>query len=75
MKCVPVTACMLGSALFAGGLAAQSLPEKVRAYRTAHERAIIEEYLKFVAIPNVAADRAALRRNAEFILGMMAQRG
>lgn len=55
--------------------AAQPLLEKVRAYRSAHEREMLEEYLKFVAIPNVAADRANQRKNADFILGMLRQRG
>ncbi len=35
----------------------------------------LQEYCQFLSIPNVAADPAGLRRNAEFILGMMKARG
>ena len=35
----------------------------------------LQEYCQFLSIPNVAADPGGLRRNAEFILGMMKARG
>jgi acetylornithine deacetylase/succinyl-diaminopimelate desuccinylase-like protein len=35
----------------------------------------LSEYCDFLAIPNVAADPEGLRRNAQFILGMMESRG
>jgi acetylornithine deacetylase/succinyl-diaminopimelate desuccinylase-like protein len=47
---------------------------KIRDYRRAHERQIIEEFTKLLAIPNVASDRENIRRNAQFILGMMQRR-
>ena len=47
----------------------------VREYRRAHERQILAEFTQLLAIPNVAADRQNIRRNAEFILGMMQRRG
>lgn len=54
---------------------ATPLQEKVRAWRVAHEREMIDEYRALLAIPNVTVDRANIRRNADFIVGMMKQRG
>src|SRR6266705_5044907 len=51
------------------------LSQSVSDYRRAHERQIIEEFTQLLAIPNVASDRENIRRNAEFILGMMQRRG
>src|SRR5438046_10766323 len=51
------------------------LSQSVNDYRRAHERQIIEEFTQLLAIPNVASDRENIRRNADFILGMMQQRG
>jgi len=47
----------------------------VRDYRLGHERQILDEFTRFLAIPNVASDRQNIRRNAEFILEMMQRRG
>src|SRR5437870_3899428 len=47
----------------------------VRDYRRAHERQILEEFTRLLAIPNVASDRENIRRNADFILEMMQRRG
>jgi hypothetical protein len=47
----------------------------VRDYRRAHERQILDEFTRLLAIPNVAADRDNIRRNAQFILEMMRRRG
>ena len=55
--------------------AASPLQEKVRAWRVAHERAIIDEYRAFVSIPNLTIDRANIRRNADFLLAAMKARG
>jgi len=49
--------------------------ERVRAYRLAHERAILDELVGFLSIPNVASDREAIRRNAEFLRAMLERRG
>src|SRR5881394_2441733 len=46
-----------------------------REYRRAHERQIIEEFTRLLAIPNIASDRTNLRRNADFIREMMQARG
>ena len=47
----------------------------IRDYRRAHERQILDEFTHLLTIPNVAADRPNIRRNAEFILEMMQRRG
>lgn len=59
----------------AGSAAAGDIQQKVRAYRADHERAILNEFVELLAIPNVASDRANIRRNAEAISMMMARRG
>src|SRR6266699_3993978 len=43
----------------------------VRDYRRAHERQILDEFTRLLAIPNVASDRENVRRNAQFVLEMM----
>ncbi|HEY7786085.1 MAG TPA: M20/M25/M40 family metallo-hydrolase [Pyrinomonadaceae bacterium] len=49
--------------------------EKVRSYRRAQEQRILDEYLRLLAIPNVASDTENIRRNAAFITEMMKKRG
>src|SRR5438105_9685746 len=47
----------------------------VRDYRRAHERTIIDEFTRLLAIPNSASDTENIRRNAQFIREMMQRRG
>src|SRR6266849_2543337 len=49
--------------------------QSVRDYRRAHERQILDEFTRLLAIPNVASDRENIRRNAQFIFEMMQRRG
>jgi len=53
----------------------ESLPQTIRSWRVAHERAIVDEFRQLVAIPNTTIDRANIRRNAEFIADMLRRRG
>jgi acetylornithine deacetylase/succinyl-diaminopimelate desuccinylase-like protein len=46
-----------------------------RQWRQSHERAIIAEFMEFLAIPDLAADPANLRRNAIFVREMFERRG
>jgi acetylornithine deacetylase/succinyl-diaminopimelate desuccinylase-like protein len=46
-----------------------------RQWRQQHERAVIDEFMALLAIPNIATDRANIRRNAETIAKMMEKRG
>ena len=48
---------------------------QVKAWIEAHEPAIVGELLELLTIPNVAADRANVRRNAEHLRGMLQKRG
>src|SRR5712692_10326745 len=52
-----------------------SAQSSIRDYRRSHERQILEEFTRLLAIPNVASDRENIRRNADFILEMMRRRG
>ncbi|HYP07592.1 MAG TPA: M20/M25/M40 family metallo-hydrolase [Bryobacteraceae bacterium] len=47
----------------------------VRRYRQAHEHQIVRELMDLIAVPNVAGDAAALRRNAELIAKQLERRG
>ncbi len=46
-----------------------------RKWREQHERAIVDEFVALLAIPNIAADRVNIQRNAEAIAQMMQKRG
>ena len=56
---------------------AQSDPaaQAARQWRHQHERAILEEFVALLAIPNVTGDRANIQRNAALIVRMMEKRG
>jgi hypothetical protein len=58
-------------------LQAQSDPavQAARQWRQQHERAIVDEFVGLLSIPNVAADRDNIQRNATAIIAMMARRG
>jgi acetylornithine deacetylase/succinyl-diaminopimelate desuccinylase-like protein len=79
-SCVPMLPRNLWARSFAlviiaiSALVANGQPP-VRDYRRAHERQILDEFTRLLAIPNVASDRQNIRRNAEFILEMMQRRG
>ena len=58
-------------------LAAQpaDLRRAVTSHVETHQTAIVAELLDLLAIPNVAADRANVRRNADHLRGLLARRG
>ena len=61
--------------LFCAALAhADSLTE-ARSYVAAHRPQILASFQEFVSIPNIAADRAGLDRNAEYIASALRKRG
>ena len=47
----------------------------IRTWRQQHESAIVNEFVSFLSIPNIAADTTGLQKSAQFILSMMRQRG
>ncbi len=63
--------------LFSAAAVAQTNPaaRAAREWRIGHERAIMDEYVTLLAIPDIAGDRAGIQRNAETIAKMMEQRG
>src|SRR4051794_10447899 len=69
---VLLSACLLPIVIVAQ---ANPAAQAARRWRQAHERAIVDEFVSLLAIPNIAADRANIQRNAEYILHMMQQRG
>jgi acetylornithine deacetylase/succinyl-diaminopimelate desuccinylase-like protein len=64
----------LGAVLLAAA-AATPLRDQVRAWRTAHELAIVRELATLVAIPNLATDAANIRRNGDHLVGLLQRRG
>lgn len=63
------------TALIALAVHASFAQSPVRDYRRAHERQIIDEFTRLLAIPNIASDRENIRRNSQFIVEMMQRRG
>jgi acetylornithine deacetylase/succinyl-diaminopimelate desuccinylase-like protein len=58
-------------------IVAQSDPaaQAARRWRRDHERAIVDELVTLLSLPNVASDRDNIQRNAETIAAMMTRRG
>jgi acetylornithine deacetylase/succinyl-diaminopimelate desuccinylase-like protein len=54
---------------------AEDVRAKVRAWRTENEVAVLREFADLLSLPNVAADRANIRKNAEHIVAMLERRG
>jgi acetylornithine deacetylase/succinyl-diaminopimelate desuccinylase-like protein len=54
---------------------APSARDAARAWRDAHGRRIVQEFLRFLALPNVASDSDAIRANAVYLLGALGARG
>jgi acetylornithine deacetylase/succinyl-diaminopimelate desuccinylase-like protein len=52
-----------------------SLRTTVQAWVEKNQQAVIAELMSLLSIPNVAADRINIRRNAEHLRGMLAKRG
>jgi acetylornithine deacetylase/succinyl-diaminopimelate desuccinylase-like protein len=67
----------LGFVLVISFVSAQTNPASIAArhWRETHERAIIDEYFKFLSIPNIATDQVNIRRDADLIVAMLKKRG
>ena len=48
---------------------------KIREYRNNNEHAIINEFVSFLSVPNIASDTLNIQKNAAFITDMMRKRG
>src|SRR3954468_13107632 len=49
--------------------------QDARAYRIAHQKEILDSFVQFLSIPNVASDKTNIGRNADFIVKSLAERG
>lgn len=70
-KILALAFCLLAGPAWAQG----SVATKVRRYADTHRAAIVTEFLKLVALPNIHGDAPALQRNAALLRAMMQQRG
>ena len=50
-------------------------PAAIAAWTTAHQHGLLDEFEAFLRMPDVATDRAAIRRNADALVVMMQRRG
>ncbi len=48
---------------------------RVRAWRTAHERQILDELMRLVSLPNIASNQADIAKNADLLTAMFEKRG
>jgi acetylornithine deacetylase/succinyl-diaminopimelate desuccinylase-like protein len=64
-----------GAIALASLLTVQAQSGDVRTWVGSHQRQIVNELLGLLAIPNVAADRPNIHRNAEHLRGMLSRRG
>jgi len=53
----------------------ESVLAQVRAHRLTHEASILREFCEFLTLPNVSADREAIRKNADLLLTLLRRRG
>jgi hypothetical protein len=61
--------------LWSAAPAAAQQPSAVRRYVDARQHEILREFTTLLALPNVARDRAAIRRNADTLVAMLRRRG
>jgi len=54
---------------------AGAVREKVRAYRAAHEGAILAELRQLLALPNLASDKPNIEKNADAVAAALERRG
>jgi acetylornithine deacetylase/succinyl-diaminopimelate desuccinylase-like protein len=59
----------------AAGAQTNPVAQAARQWRQQHERAIVDEFVELLRIPNVSSDRGNIQRNAAFIAKMMEKRG
>lgn len=58
-----------------GQTPANPAAQAARQWRQQHERAIMDEFVALLTIPNIATDHANIQRNAEAIVQLMGKRG
>ena len=60
---------------FAAALACAQDRAAIESFTASHQPQIMAEFVELLSIPNVATDRANIRRNAEFIRAMLERHG
>jgi len=65
----------LSLVLLAGAVQAASVREEARAYRVAHEKQVVADFVTLLAMPNVATIVPDVDRNAAYIEGQLKARG
>ena len=68
-------AALLGILAFAPAHSAASPHQAVRAWRQAHEKAILTDFTTFLSMPNVATTLADIEKNADYIEAELKKRG
>jgi acetylornithine deacetylase/succinyl-diaminopimelate desuccinylase-like protein len=58
-----------------GETRAAAAARDARAWRQSHERAILAEFVRFLALPNVASDRAGIAANVDTLRALLGRRG
>ncbi|MGE5244234.1 MAG: M20/M25/M40 family metallo-hydrolase [Betaproteobacteria bacterium] len=66
-----LSVCLAAAAMAA---APQTPVERVRAWRTAHETSVLGNLFAWLSLPNVAANKADIQRNAEALVRMFGDR-
>jgi len=74
MKCYATLALLVATTAL-GQTPTNPAAKAARQWRQQHERAIMDEFVALLAIPNIAADHVNIQRNAEAIAQMMEKRG
>src|SRR5579863_9967451 len=59
----------------ATAIAAQTPPQAAREYTAAHRAELVQRFSELLSIPNVAADPANLKRNADLLVAKLRDRG
>src|SRR6202007_1549881 len=72
-----LVAMLLVGLLLPAVAAAQTNPaaQSARQWRQLHEREIVDEFMRLLAVPNVSSDKPKIPRNADLIAKMIEARG
>jgi len=75
MKSIRLVLAIMPFLFFYIAVISQSTQSKIKQYCQVNQVKLIDEYKEFLSIPNIAADSVNIRRNADFIMKMMRDRG
>jgi acetylornithine deacetylase/succinyl-diaminopimelate desuccinylase-like protein len=60
---------------YTGDAGADPTADMVSAWRQSHEQQIVDQFARLLKIPNVASDKASIRKNADFISTLLTDAG